>query len=209
MKKVIISLLFAAMSTGAFAATDSEPTAVQADSTAVMPISLTQCEQCTHQGTASMPMPTKDNFLRLRSGTPIQISIASSNYRPYADVEGTVDADVYSADGLNVVIPRGSRVRLHGAYQPNGSCGKPGKLWLNCGTVTASDGKQIAISFPEIEFKGKGRGGLAHGLAWGLALPTNFVSCFFLLIKGGTPTLPVGYHIPAAAIEGAYTILPY
>lgn len=146
--------------------------------------------------------------IKLKNGTSVEIEttldVTSDNL---GDIQGRVVADVYAEDGKTILIQRGAPVKIHATYQDNGATGKAGKIMINGASTIAVDGKTISLYTNNMEFKGKGKGGLAWGLGIGTGLVT-IVGLLFLLIKGGDAKIPAGTSIQNVTVEGNYSIIP-
>ncbi len=155
-----------------------------------------------------MPLIAFANPAKLSGGTPVQIktSLPAKSNQITTDIQGVVDANVYAADGKTILIQKGAPVKIHTMMIKNGAAGKAGKILINGASALSVDGKTIPLSTQNMEIKGNGRGGLAHGLSWGLAIPTSFLSCFCLFIKGSEAEIPAGTIIPNTIVEGNHTI---
>lgn len=144
----------------------------------------------------------------LTNETPVVVRtlLPASSNDSGVEIKGEIVEDVYSNDGGAVLIRCGTPVNIHAACTKSGAMGKPGKITIHGATTTSVDGQQISLKTDVVEVKGKGKGGLAHGLAWGLALPTSFCSCFFLLLEGGQAEIPIGTELPNCSVKGTYSV---
>lgn len=143
----------------------------------------------------------------LRGGTEIGIKTvgAASGDFDYNELAGVVTSDIYDNTGEKLIIRSGSPAQLHCKVLKPKTIGRPGKILVTGATTKAVNGTPINLN-SNFEFVGEGKQGTAHGLAWGLAPFTCFLSCFFLFIKGGKAEVLSQSFIPNNIVEEDYYI---
>lgn len=145
---------------------------------------------------------------KLAAGTPIRIqTVEEFKSDRSGDIVGRVVGDVFANDGKTVLIRDNAPVKVHVNIKKNAALGKPGKISIVGASTYSVDGKSIALNTSQMDFKGQGRQGLAHGLAWPCMFLTYGTSLLFLLVKGDQAVVPPQTFIPNAYIDGNYTIL--
>ncbi|MDE6288601.1 MAG: hypothetical protein K2M00_07450 [Muribaculaceae bacterium] len=127
----------------------------------------------------------------LEYGTQVVLRI-NENFKGSSNTDNgmitsTVAADVYSADGTEVLIKAGTPAVIEYTAESNGICGKPGRICLTHATTRTVDNKSVSLGMTSCK-KGGGKLGGVIALSV-LFFPIGLIS---LCMKGSMPNLQQG-----------------
>ena len=100
----------------------------------------------------------------LEANTPVVIRVTENfkadNKAENGTITAIVENDVYSADGSNVLISKGTPATLEFNAEPNGSWGKAGKICLTSATTKTIDNKRVSLRLSSCKNGGSKIGGV-------------------------------------------------
>lgn len=102
-------------------------------------------------------------------------------------IPSTVAADVYSADGTEVLIKAGTPAIIEYTAESNGICGKAGQICLTHATTKTIDNKSVSLNMTSCKKGGDRLGGV-------IALSVLFfpIGLISLCMKGSMPNIQQG-----------------
>lgn len=143
----------------------------------------------------------------LISGHPIPVRLISevvSDKHVHTTPSAIVDANITDKDG-NILIRRGSNVKLNVETMHHKGLGKPGTIAIHCMTTTAVDGQTIYL-MGGIAASGRDREELALGLGIGGGIVVFPVGFFCLCIKGEDAHIPSNTMLTNVVVDDNYSI---
>lgn len=151
--------------------------------------------------------------IMLRAGSPIRVCTDNEiNSNDTASAKyALVEYDIFDESGKYKLIKKITPVKLNLQRKKSRTMGRPGRISVTGGTTYTVNGQPVELTIDNIEFVGKGRQGLAHGLSWGLLEygwinPVFLASPLFLLIKGGKAKIPSGTLLPYMRVADNVTV---
>lgn len=136
----------------------------------------------------------------LENGTQMVLRInenfKSDNKAESGSINSIVETDVYSADGTKVLIKAGTPAFIEFTAEPNGSCGKAGKICLNNAYTKTIDNKRVSLRLSSCKNGGSKLGGV-------IALSVIFfpLGLISLCMKGSMPNIPQGTTFNASVMQ--------
>lgn len=111
-------------------------------------------------------------------------------------INSIVETDVYSADGSKVLIKAGTPAFIDFSSEPNGTCGKAGKICLTNAYTKTIDDKRVSLRLSSCKTGGSKLGGV-------IALSVIFfpLGLISLCMKGSMPKLPQGTTFNATVMQ--------
>lgn len=134
----------------------------------------------------------------LENGTQMVLRI-NENFKPEAEsgaINSFVETDVYSADGSKVLIKAGMPAFIEYTSEPNGLCGKAGKICLINAFTKTIDNKRVSLRLSSCK-NGSSRLGGVVALSV-IFFPIGLIS---LCIKGSMPKIPQGTTFNAFVMQ--------
>lgn len=136
----------------------------------------------------------------LENGTNIVLRInenfKANNKAESGSINSIVETDVYSADGSKVLIKAGTPAFIDFSLEPNGPCGKAGKICLTNAFTKTIDNKRVSLRLSSCKNGGSKLGGV---IALSVILfPLGLIS---LCMKGSMPKIPQGTTFNASVVQ--------
>lgn len=119
-----------------------------------------------------------------------------ANKAESGSINSIVETDVYSADGTKVLIKAGTPAFIEFTAEPNGSCGKAGKICLTNAYTKTIDSKRVSLRLSSCKNGGSNLGGV-------IALSVIFfpLGLISLCMKGSMPKIPQGTTFNATVMQ--------
>lgn len=126
----------------------------------------------------------------------INENFKADNTTESGSIASIVENDVYSADGTKVLIKAGTPAFIEFTTEPNGSCGKAGKICLTGAYTKTIDNKRVSLRLGSCKNGGSKLGGV-------IALSVIFfpIGLISLCMKGSMPEIPQGATFNAAVMQ--------
>ena len=149
------------------------------------------------EGMAQSPN-TRSNVLENGTNLVLRVNenFKADNNAESGSINSIVETDVYSADGSKVLIKAGTPALIDFTLEPNGSCGKAGKICLTNAYTKTIDNKRVSLRLSSCKNGGSKLGGV-------IALSVIFfpLGLISLCMKGSMPKIPQGTTFNALVIQ--------
>lgn len=136
----------------------------------------------------------------LENGTQVVLRVTESfkadKSADTGTINATIETDVYSADGSNVLIKAGTPAYIDFSAEPNGAWGKAGKICITNAFTKTIDNKRVPLRLSSCKNGGSKLGGVI--ILSVLLFPLGLISgC----MKGSMPEIQGGTTFNASVIQ--------